>query len=67
MLAHGQGEDTSHTGLPFASTDANSQTTTIPTYDSMLRPTEVDSPDGGKTTASYSLTQVGQAGGPPLN
>ena len=26
----------------------------------MLRPTEVDSPDGGKTTLSYSPTQVGQ-------
>jgi YD repeat-containing protein len=52
--------DTSNTGLPLTSTDANSQVTSIPSYDSMLRPTEVDSADGGKTTYSYSPTQVGQ-------
>ena len=52
--------DTTNTGLPLTSTDANSQVTTIPSYDSMLRPTEMDSPGGGKTTYSYSPTQVGQ-------
>jgi RHS repeat-associated protein len=48
--------DTTNTGLPLSSTDANGQITKIPTYDAMLRPTEVEYPDGGETTFSYSPT-----------
>ena len=61
-IGTGESFDTAYTGLPLSSTDPNGQVTTIPTYDSMLRPTEVDSPPaaGGKTTLSYSPTQVGQ-------
>jgi RHS repeat-associated protein len=59
-IGTGESFDTAYTGLPLSSTDPNGQITTIPTYDSMLRPTEVDSPGNGKTTLSYSPTQVGQ-------
>jgi hypothetical protein len=48
--------DTAYTGLALSVTDPNTQTTRISSYDSMLRPTEVDSPDGGKTIMSYSPT-----------
>lgn len=50
--------DTANTGLPLNSTDPNSQVTKIPTYDSVLRPKEIDYPDGGKTTLSYTATEV---------
>ena len=50
--------DTAYTGLPLTSTDANGQVTRIPAYDSMLRPTEVELPDGGETTWSYTPTTV---------
>ncbi len=48
--------DTTNTGLPLSMTDANGQATQIPSYDAMLRPTEVEYPDGGMTTLSYSPT-----------
>jgi RHS repeat-associated protein len=59
-LASSESFDTSNTGLPLTLTDANGQVTQILAYDSMLRPTEVDSPGGGKTTFTYSPTQVGK-------
>jgi len=40
------------TGLVTSSTDQNGNVTNF-SYDNMLRPTEVDYPDGGKTTSSY--------------
>ena len=46
--------DTTYTGLPLTSVDPNSQTTTAHSYDSMLRLTEVDSPDRGKTNWTYT-------------
>lgn len=48
--------DTTSTGLPLSSTDPNAQLTRTPSYDLLLRSTEVDYPDGGKTTGSYSPT-----------
>ena len=47
-------------GLPAISTDVNGQQVIIPSYDQMQRPTEVDYPDGGKATFTYSPTQMGQ-------
>jgi len=52
--------DTTNTGLPLTSTDPNTQVTTMATYDSMLRPTEVEYPDGGEAALFYSPTQLGQ-------
>jgi RHS repeat-associated protein len=59
-IGAGQSYDTTYTGLPLISTDPNSQPTTISTswYDSMLRPTEIQYPDGGETTWSYSPTTL---------
>jgi RHS repeat-associated protein len=58
--------DTTYTGLPLTSTDANGAKTQITTanYDSLLRPLEVDSLDStstlvGKTTMSYSPYATG--------
>ncbi len=48
--------DTANTGLPLTSTDANAQITKTPTYDALLRATEIEYPDGGETTFSYSPT-----------
>lgn len=50
--------DTTYTGLPLTSTDPNTQVTRITSYDSMLRPTEIQYPDGGESTASYTPTTV---------
>jgi RHS repeat-associated protein len=50
--------DTTNTGLPLTATDPNTQITQIPSYDSMLRPTEVEFPDGGKTTWAYTPTTL---------
>ena len=55
-LASGTSFDTANTGLPLSTTDANGQVTQIPSYDALLRPTEVEYPDGGVTTFSYSPT-----------
>jgi RHS repeat-associated protein len=61
--------DTTYTGLPLISYDLNSQPTTISTswYDLMLRPTEIQYPDGGETTWSYTpailTTKTYQASG----
>jgi RHS repeat-associated protein len=61
VLGSGQSYDTTNTGLPLISTDPNGQLTTVHSYDSLLRPLEVDSPDGGKTTWTYwNPNQVGQ-------
>lgn len=55
-LASGASFDTANTGLPLSTTDANGQVTKIPSYDALLRPTEVEYPDGGEITFSYSPT-----------
>ena len=54
--------DTGSTGLPWSSTDPNGAVTKVASYDAMLRPLEVDNPDGGKTTWIYrSPTQTSAA------
>jgi RHS repeat-associated protein len=57
--------DTTNTGLPLSTTDANGAKTSIASYDSFLRPTEVDSFNSGntllaKSTASYTATLIQQ-------
>lgn len=59
-IGTGASYDTADTGLPLSFTDPNTQLTKIVSYDSMLRPTETDFPDGGKVTLSYSPRQLGQ-------
>jgi len=49
--------DTSFTGLPLKSIDPNGQPTQVISYDAMLRPTEIQNPDGGYTTFGFSSTQ----------
>jgi RHS repeat-associated protein len=51
--------DTANTGLPTSTTAANGSTTSV-YYDSMLRQTEIDYPDGGKTTFTYAPSQISQ-------
>ncbi|WP_446743084.1 RHS repeat domain-containing protein [Silvibacterium acidisoli] len=46
--------DQTYTGLPLTSTDLNGQVTVYKSYDNMLRPLEIDHPDGGKIVYSYS-------------
>jgi RHS repeat-associated protein len=59
-LAVGASFDTTYTGLPLSSTDPNSQVTHIASYDSLLRPTQINFPDGGKTVYNYeSPNQTG--------
>jgi YD repeat-containing protein len=41
--------------------DPNNQTVTYASYDSRLRPTQINYPDGGKMVASYTPTQTGVA------
>ena len=48
-----------NSGLPLTAVDPNSQTVTYKSYDPLLRPIEIDYPDGGKMVASYSSDQVG--------
>ncbi len=43
----------------LTTTDPNGATTTYKSYDPLLRPTEIDYPDGGKMTASYTAVQTG--------
>ena len=55
--------DQSHTGLPLTVTDPNNSQASFKTYDSMLRPTEIDSLDAssnlvGKATYVYTPTQT---------
>ena len=50
--------DTANSGMPLNTTDQNLQQAIIKSYDSMLRPTEIDYPDGGKTTYSYTPTEM---------
>jgi RHS repeat-associated protein len=50
--------DTANTGLALTTTDLNSKTTIIASYDDMLRPTKITYPDGGQDTWSYSPTTV---------
>jgi hypothetical protein len=50
--------DESYTGLPTSSTGVNGNKTSVASYDEMLRPREVDYPDGGKTLLSYSPTET---------
>jgi RHS repeat-associated protein len=58
-IGTGASYDTAFTGLPSGSSDPNGQTATIPSYDSMLRPTAIQYPDGGATSFAYSPTQTG--------
>ncbi len=48
-----------NSGVPLTATDPNGQTVTYVSYDPLLRPTEIDYPDGGKMVASYTPTQTG--------
>ena len=57
-LASSTAYDTVYTGLPLSSKDPNLQQTGIPSYDSNLRPTEVQYPDGGQTKFTYSPTTL---------
>jgi RHS repeat-associated protein len=52
--------DTAYTGLPLISTDPNSQQTKIPAteYDPMLRPIEIEYPDGGQINWAYTPTTM---------
>jgi RHS repeat-associated protein len=45
-----------NTGLMASMTDPNGQTTSFPSYDSMLRPTQANYPDGGQTTIAYNYS-----------
>jgi hypothetical protein len=58
-ISTGAGFDTTnHTGLPLSSTDPNTQSTYISSYNLSLQPTEVQYPDGGQTNWAYSPTNV---------
>ncbi len=57
-LEAGAGYDTSYTGLPTGTTDANGQESKVTSYDEMLRPTEAQYPDGGETALSYTPTTL---------
>ena len=48
-----------NSGMPLTSVDPNSQAVTYKSYDPLLRPTEIDYPDGGKMVASYTYDQTG--------
>jgi RHS repeat-associated protein len=48
-----------NSSLPLTATDPNSQTVTYKSYDPLYRPTEIDYPDGGKMTASYTPNSTG--------
>ena len=52
-LASSTSYDTANTGLPLTATDPNSQVSSIASYNSMLRPTQINFPDGGKTVYNY--------------
>ena len=47
-------------GLPLTVTDPNLQVVTFKSYDSLLRSTEVDFPDGGKTTVGFPTPALQQ-------
>jgi RHS repeat-associated protein len=57
-IGTGQTYDNNYTGLPLNSTDPNTQVTKITSYDPLLRPLEVQFPDGGETTWTYTPTSV---------
>jgi RHS repeat-associated protein len=59
-ISYGWSYDTSNTGLPLTSTDANSQVTHMSGYDSMLRPTTENFPDSGQSSWSWSPTSTSQ-------
>ena len=48
-----------NSGVLSTTTDPNGQTVTYKSYDPLLRPTEIDYPDGGKRIVSYSPNSVG--------
>ena len=48
-----------NSGVLLTTNDPNNQTVTYTTYDPLMRPTEIDYPDGGKMTASYTANQTG--------
>ena len=45
-----------NTGLMTSMVDPNTQPTSFPSYDSMLRPTQANYPDGGQTTIAYNYS-----------
>jgi len=51
--------DDANSGVPLTAVDPNNQTVTYKSYDPLLRPTEIDYPDGGKMIASYTANQTG--------
>jgi RHS repeat-associated protein len=57
-LPFATGFDTTYAGLPTSSTDPNSAKTAYKYGDPLLRLTEIDNPDGGKTTYGYTPTQT---------
>jgi YD repeat-containing protein len=48
-----------NSGVLLTTTDPNTQTVTYTSYDPLMRPTEIDYPDGGKMTASYGPNSMG--------
>ena len=48
-----------NSGVQLTSADPNSQTVHYTSYDPLMRPTEIDYPDGGKMTAGYGPSFAG--------
>lgn len=48
-----------NSGVPLTTVDPNNQTVHYTSYDPLMRPTEIDYPDGGKMTASYGPNSMG--------
>lgn len=58
-LSDASSYDSTNSGVLQSSTDPNGAVTSIPSYDALLRPLEVDYPASGKTTYTYTPTQTG--------
>ena len=48
-----------NSSVPLTAVDPNNQTVTYVSYDPLLRPTQINYPDGGKMTATYTPNQTG--------
>lgn len=48
-----------NSGVPLTTVDPNNQTVTYASYDPLMRPTEIDYPDGGKMVAGYGPSGTG--------
>ena len=48
-----------NSGVQLTAVDPNGQTVTYKTFDPLLRPTEIDDPDGGSAIASYTPSSTG--------